>query len=140
VVPSVYEPFGMVALEAHACKRPVIASRVGGLKEVVTHRVNGFLSKSKDHLDLAQWMMTLLHDPQLRHRLGEAGFGQIAEHGYTWPDVAEQYMSSYHELTRSGPNTTVNREASAFVEQIHKMAPEGEGWEWRYFLQSLFQE
>jgi glycogen synthase len=140
VVPSVFEPFGMVALEAFACKRPAVASRVGGLKEVVRHKVDGFLAEPKDHLDLAQWLMTLLYDLELRKRMGEAGFASIAEENYTWPSIAQQYIEFYEELKHSGPNTTVPDEATAFVSQIGNMASASERWQWDRFLRTLFLE
>ena len=74
VVPSIDEPFGMTALEAGACKRPVVASDVGGLKEIVEHGVNGFLVAPGDELGLAQWLMTLLYDKCLRNTFGKAAW------------------------------------------------------------------
>lgn len=53
IVPSYYEPFGIVALESHLCGTPVIASNVGGLREIVKHKVNGFLYTPKNFKALA---------------------------------------------------------------------------------------
>lgn len=53
-VPSSYEPFGIVALEAMACARPLVASRTGGLMEIVEHGVDGYLVEPGDDLDLAR--------------------------------------------------------------------------------------
>ena len=138
VVPSVFEPFGMVALEAFACKRPVVASRVGGLKEIVKHHMNGFLTEPKDHLDLAQWLLSLLSEAELRSRMGEAGFARLFEEGYTWPATALQFIEFYEELNERPLDKTPPREASAFVEQILDMAPEADVWQWRKFLRTLF--
>jgi glycosyltransferase involved in cell wall biosynthesis len=99
VVPSIYEPFGMTALEALACQRPVVASRTGGLMETIKHDVNGFLAEPGDELDLAQWIMTLLSDPALRSRLGKEGRERLSQE-YTWPWIARRTMQLYRDLNR----------------------------------------
>lgn len=97
VVPSIYEPFGMTALEALACQRPVVASRTGGLKETIKHNVNGFLAEPGDELDLAQWLMTLLSDAKLRGRFGEEGRRGLSTE-YTWPGIARRVIRLYGDL------------------------------------------
>src|SRR5260370_10075358 len=69
VVPSLYEPFGLVALEALACGVPVIASAVGGLNEIVTHGRCGLLVPPGDTAALARTLCTVLRDESLRARL-----------------------------------------------------------------------
>ena len=64
-VPSLYEPFGLVALEAMACGRPVVVSRVGGLAEIVEDGVSGYTVEAGDHLDLATRLATVLSDRTL---------------------------------------------------------------------------
>jgi 1,4-alpha-glucan branching enzyme len=86
VVPSHYEPFGIVALEAMACGRPVVASRVGGLQEFVDHGVQGYLVKSGDYLDLARRLAALAESPQLRRRMGRAARAQALR--YSWDRIA----------------------------------------------------
>lgn len=71
VVPSLYEPFGLVALEALACGVPVIASAVGGLKEIVTHGQCGLLVPPGDAAALDRALSTVLMDESLRLRLSE---------------------------------------------------------------------
>ncbi len=71
VVPSLYEPFGLVALEAMACGVPVVASAVGGLKEIVQEGASGLLVPPGDSSALAQVLVTLLTNEQLRLRLAE---------------------------------------------------------------------
>ncbi len=76
VVPSRYEPFGMVCAEAMASGVPVIASPVGGLKEMVHHGENGFLlgcAPRRWHLELAESLDRLLSDAALARRLGQNG-------------------------------------------------------------------
>ena len=78
VVPSLYEPFGLVALEALACGVPVVASAVGGLKEMVVDGESGMLVAPGDAAALAQALLTLLSDERRRLRLA-AGARRRAE-------------------------------------------------------------
>lgn len=71
VVPSLYEPFGLVALEAMACGVPVVASAIGGLKEIVQEGTSGLFVAPGDSSALAQALSTLLTDERLRLRLAE---------------------------------------------------------------------
>lgn len=71
VVPSLYEPMGYVVLEAMASSRPVVAARTGGLTETIVDGINGILFASGEAEDLAQKLLTLYRDPEMRKRLGE---------------------------------------------------------------------
>jgi len=91
VAPSLWEePFGLVAVEAMATGRPVCASRVGGLQEIVAHGETGLLFDRGDSAALAASLNTLLDDATLRHRLGEAG-RRRAQECYAWPRVLETH-------------------------------------------------
>jgi D-inositol-3-phosphate glycosyltransferase len=96
VVPSYYESFGMVALEAMACAVPVIASRVGGLKETVQDGRTGYLIPWRCPEPFAERLDLLLTNEPLRRSLGEEA-RQVAQ-GYAWPLIAEQVESVYHDL------------------------------------------
>jgi D-inositol-3-phosphate glycosyltransferase len=96
VLPSYYESFGMVALEAMACASPVIASRVGGLVTTVRDGVTGFLVPDGDVGALAERIETLVADPELRWRLGREGVRWAAQH--RWPCVAEAVCKEYASL------------------------------------------
>jgi 1,4-alpha-glucan branching enzyme len=98
VVPSYYEPFGIVALEAMACGRPVVASRVGGLAEVIEDGVGGRLVPAGDHLELARCLVALLGDPDLLRRMGEAARAHTAR--FTWEAAADRTLALYAEVTR----------------------------------------
>ena len=101
VVPSIYEPFGMTALEALACQRPVVASRVGGLQDIIRHKETGFLAEPQNELDLAQWIMALLWDPALCDRLGSAGRAALeAAPDATWSQIAQQVIGLYRGLQK----------------------------------------
>lgn len=99
VVPSVWEePFGLVAVEAMAVGRPVCASRVGGLKEIVRHTETGFLFENQDARELAKGLSMLLDNSDLRRRMGEAG-RRVVEREYTWPAIVqEQYLPLLERL------------------------------------------
>jgi glycosyltransferase involved in cell wall biosynthesis len=74
VVPSRWqEPLGLINLEAGACRKPIVATRVGGIPEVVEDGVNGYLVEPCDVDTLAARVGTLIADPALRARMGEAG-------------------------------------------------------------------
>jgi D-inositol-3-phosphate glycosyltransferase len=96
VLPSYYESFGMVALEAMACGSPVVASRVGGLQTTVRDRITGVLVPDHDPVSLADALEDVLDDAVLRARLGRAGVRWAAEH--RWPCVAEAVCREYAAL------------------------------------------
>ena len=90
VVPSLWEePFGMVAVEAMACGRPVVASRVGGLKETVLHGETGLLFERGSAPELAAHLATLLDNAELRSRMGTAGRERVMEQ-FTWDQVVSR--------------------------------------------------
>jgi D-inositol-3-phosphate glycosyltransferase len=95
VVPSYYESFGMVALEAMACGSPVVASRVGGLTTTVQDGVTGRLVPEGDAPALAAAISRLLQGSEGR-RLGQQATRWAAEH--RWPCVAEAVCRLYSEL------------------------------------------
>ena len=96
VMPSYYESFGMVALEAMACGSPVVASRVGGLTTTIQDGVTGHLVPEGDPAALAHHLARLLDDETERDRLGRAATRWAAEH--RWPCVAEAICRLYSEL------------------------------------------
>ena len=70
VLPSEYEAFGIVLLEAMACRKPVVASRVGGVPEAVGSGGAGMLVEYGDHKGLARKLTGLLNDPEWRRKMG----------------------------------------------------------------------
>jgi D-inositol-3-phosphate glycosyltransferase len=95
IMPSHYESFGMVALEAMACGTPVIASEVGGLAYLVRDGETGFHVPDRDPQVLAERICEILTDPLLRRELGE----QAARHAqaYSWPIIADKILGVYAE-------------------------------------------
>ncbi|MGH2953033.1 MAG: glycosyltransferase family 4 protein [Solirubrobacterales bacterium] len=96
VVPSIYEPFGLVALEAMASGCPCIVADTGGLREVVPHDEVGLRFRARDPESLGAMVERVLTDPDLRERLVAEGFAHIR--GFDWADVAEQTAEVYAEL------------------------------------------
>lgn len=101
VCPSVYEPLGIVNLEAMACGTPVVASAVGGIPEVVDDGRTGLLVPPGDGFEagLARAMDTVLGDPGTARRMGEAGRERaVGEFG--WDAVARRTVRLYEEIVK----------------------------------------
>ncbi|MBK4731338.1 glycosyltransferase family 1 protein [Oxynema sp. CENA135] len=97
VVPSHYEPFGLVAIEAMASATPVVASNVGGLKFTVVSEVNGLLVPPKNDAKFAEAIDRILADPQWRDELGKTGRLRV-ELAFSWDSVATRLAHTYSQL------------------------------------------
>jgi alpha-maltose-1-phosphate synthase len=97
VCPSVYEPLGIVNLEAMACATPVVASAVGGIPEVVDDGVTGLLVAPSDPKALAAAVNRLLDDPGLAAQMGRAGRGRATAE-FSWRAIAEQTVALYEAV------------------------------------------
>jgi D-inositol-3-phosphate glycosyltransferase len=98
VVPSQYESFGMVALEAMACGTPVVASQIGGLAYLVQDGVTGYTVPVDDPNELASKITSLLQDPGLRDRMGIQAV--IVAQDYAWNKIAGKLVPVYETLLR----------------------------------------
>lgn len=112
--PSIYEPFGLINLEAMACRTPVVASAVGGIPEVVVDGETGYLIDPQLSLTppyeprnpadfarrLASAMNHLLADPVRRHQMGERGRAYVEEH-FSWHAIAQRTLDLYRCLGTS---------------------------------------
>jgi glycogen(starch) synthase len=96
VVPSIYEPFGLVALEAMASGCPCIVADTGGLREVVPHDDVGLRFQSRDPDSLAEVAERVLADDDLGHRLVAEAYEHVRR--FDWLDVAERTAGVYAEL------------------------------------------
>ena len=111
--PSVYEPFGIINLEAMACRAPVVASATGGIKEVVVDGETGYLipfdqdpvtsfpvNPDKFSRDLAAGINRLLEDPDKCERFGDAGRRHVEEN-FSWSKIAQQTIRLYKRLSNA---------------------------------------
>lgn len=96
--PSVYEPFGIINLEAMACETPVVATRVGGIKEVVVDEETGILVPPSDPAKLGRALTRILADPAAGTRMGKAGRRHVLKH-FTWDRIAAKTLELYRSLT-----------------------------------------
>lgn len=94
-----YEPFGLPPLEAMACARPVVASELGAIGELVDDGRTGFLIPSRDPDALADRLARLHRHPQLAQTMGEAGRRRACEH-HTWQRQAAQLLALYRDILR----------------------------------------
>jgi glycosyltransferase involved in cell wall biosynthesis len=97
LVPSEMESFGLAALEAMACGVPAVASRVGGLPEVVTDGVDGYLVPVGDTNAVAEAALRLLEDSALHARVAAAA-RRTAETRFTTTKIIPQYEELYREI------------------------------------------
>jgi glycogen synthase len=95
--PSVYEPFGIINLEAMACARPVVASAVGGIPEVVVPGRTGLLVPPADPGALAEALNHVLRDRALARQMGLAGRRRVEEH-FSWTSIAARTRRLYEGL------------------------------------------
>lgn len=95
--PSLYEAMGKVLVEAMACETPVVASRVGGILEIVRDGLDGFLVQPKDVKSLEQAILMILQDGQLAKRLAENGRKRV-ETRFTWRHTVMQISKAYQKL------------------------------------------
>lgn len=100
ICPSIYEPFGIINLEAMACQAPVIASKVGGIPEIVVEGKTGLLLQPGKPALIAQAVGRLLKDPGLARSMGEAGRQRAVEH-FSWASIAAKTQAMYRELCRA---------------------------------------
>jgi glycosyltransferase involved in cell wall biosynthesis len=97
VVPSIYETFPMVVLEAMACSKPVIASNVGGIRSMIKHGKNGFLVKPKDVRGLEIFINKLYENPDLGRKMGTLG-RKLVEKEFTIDKMVDRTLKVYDSL------------------------------------------
>jgi glycogen(starch) synthase len=97
VVPSLFEPFGIVALEAMAAKSPVVVSDTGGLSEIVKHNVTGFKAYPNNPESLAWGITKILLDENYRNYIRENAYRQVQDK-YDWEKIALQTKAIYNAV------------------------------------------
>jgi glycosyltransferase involved in cell wall biosynthesis len=101
VLPSRAEPFGIALLEAMAHGKPIVATRVGGIPEIITHLENGYLIPPDDPRALADAVAALARDPALRERLGRAGLATVRER-FTYRHTGSKFETLFLALLQGG--------------------------------------
>lgn len=118
--PSIYEPFGIINLEAMACETAVVASAVGGIKEVVEHGETGLLvpldqrtetpfdplEPAQYSRDLAEAINHLMADPERRKRMGIAGRRRAVDK-FSWTSIAHRTKALYETLVKNHRNSSL---------------------------------
>ena len=97
VVPSLFEPFGIVALEAMAAETPVIVSNIGGLAEIVEHDVTGIKVYPDNPDSLAWGIKRILLDEEYAERIKKNAYKKVRE-DYNWDKISQQTKAVYKEV------------------------------------------
>jgi D-inositol-3-phosphate glycosyltransferase len=100
VMPSYSESFGLVALEAQACGRPVVASGVSGLRSVVRDEVSGYLIDGDNPAAYAERIGRLLADPEFAQQMGRRG--RLLAQRFSWTRTADRLESLFEDVIESG--------------------------------------
>ncbi|BBH20117.1 hypothetical protein Back11_14620 [Paenibacillus baekrokdamisoli] len=109
IFPSLYEPFGIVALEAMAAGAPVIVSGVGGLQEIVHHGGDGFTVLPGDVHSLSAHLITMLKSEDMARAMAKKAFQKVNTM-YNWDRIAEQTSATYNYMLNRNSVSLLNRE------------------------------
>jgi glycosyltransferase involved in cell wall biosynthesis len=101
VLPSRQEPFGIVLLEAMAAKTPIVATRVGGVPEIITHGQEGLLVDAESPHSLAEGISPLLVNRALATALGAKGYDKVRRQ-FTWAAVCDRFEDAYRRVMTGG--------------------------------------
>ncbi|MBX9691816.1 MAG: glycosyltransferase family 4 protein [Cyanobacteria bacterium] len=107
-IPSLYEPFGIVALEGMAANVPVVVSDVGGLKDFVEHMETGITTYAGNSQSLAWGILEVLRNPDLAQRLRENAYSRV-QNVYNWKAIAKQTFNLYREVVDSASASQKDR-------------------------------
>ena len=110
VLASRSEPFGIVLLEAMACQKPIISTRVGGIPEIIEDKKNGILIPPDNPAALAEALSVLIEDPQLRTTIASQGFKTVHQRFGTH-SMAVGYEAVFAEVRGRRSNETVTARA-----------------------------
>jgi glycosyltransferase involved in cell wall biosynthesis len=115
VVPSHYEPFGLVTIEAMACGTPVVGSDVGGLQFTVVPEETGLLAPPKDEAAFAAALDRILLNPEWRNQLGQAARKRV-ETKFSWDGVATQLSQLYETLLEESSQAAAQEASEALIQ------------------------
>ncbi len=119
VVPSTYEPFGIVALEGMATKTPIIVSDVGGLSEIVDHQWTGMKVPPDNSQELADTIIELLTNKKLRQRIVTNAIDKL-KHVYDWSIIADHTIKVYEKIYNEWKNHTWKTKEDLLKEKTKK--------------------
>jgi len=97
VIPSLYEPFGIVALEAMAARAPVVISDTGGLSEIVHHGMDGLKAYTGNSQSLADMVIWMLNDRNMAERMKQKAYEKVRRQ-YNWLEIARQTRAIYMDV------------------------------------------
>lgn len=104
VIPSLYEPFGIVALEAMAAQAPVVISDTGGLSEIVQHGVDGLKSYTGNSQSLADMVIWMLSDRKKAEKMRQIAYEKVRRQ-YNWLEIARQTRDTYRDILNASRGT-----------------------------------
>jgi len=96
VLPSLFEPFGMTTQEAMACGKPVVASKFGGIRNVITHEKDGMLVDAANAQEFADAMIKILKNSDLKKSMGLAA-NELIMREYSWEAIADKFLDFYQK-------------------------------------------
>lgn len=99
LIPSLYEPFGIVALEGMLAKRPVLVSRVGGLQEIIIDGVNGFQMESGCSQNLSEKLIFIIEQREFAQCVANKGYEDVLVH-YSWGEIARATAHTYEKAVQ----------------------------------------
>ena len=105
VIPSYYEPFGLVALESMACNAPVIVSAVGGLTNIIQDKINGLLVKPRNPQDLKEKVLQIYNSKEMAEGLIKNAHKNVVDN-YSWKSIAEKICEIYKKLIEENNNAS----------------------------------
>jgi glycosyltransferase involved in cell wall biosynthesis len=98
VQPSVYEPFGITILEAMSLQKPIVATNIGGIPEIITNGIEGILVEPRNNMQLADAILHMFSDSSKRRRLGINARKKV-EREFTWEKIAAKTLKLYKSMT-----------------------------------------
>ena len=107
VLPSHNESFGIVFLEAWSCKKPVIGTSIGAIRNVISDGEDGLLINVNDEKNLSDQLLKLINDPALRDKMGAKGYNKVKEN-YTWDIIVARLRQCYLNAQSTNNNSKNN--------------------------------